>query len=409
MSLKKAIKIILFGLLISSITAGIYFIYNVSQQFNKLEQGTAYLFNKTDTIPFTYSTSGHILIDVKISNSDQSYPFMLDCGAANFIFKGRFSEDFFHNNGFGIGIGSKGNFFTSKIKSIDSLKIGTTKFHDLNAKEIEFNHDCSQEIYGLIGTGIMHHFEWNIDFEKKIIVLSKNIDDFNIDESAIKIPLSINSRSHHLRTSILFGKNKKAHEVLVDIGNSGTLLMKEDLIIKDSLNAKSIIIAGEISSGLGKADVKNQIEKIYLIDSMLFNNTDYKISSIPIQTSTNALSLLGLGFFEQYKTTLSWKTKTLYLQPYKTEQNFIWETFGIKIEYDDDLEKVRISNVIEESAAFYAEIPINTEVISINNISLDNEKSLCDFKSQKHGKYMNLVLLINGIEQEYQLEKEPVF
>lgn len=401
--------IISVGLLIILSLSSIYFIVNVFQQANKLEHGTAHLFGKTDTIPFTYSSSGHILIDVKLDNSDRTYPFILDCGASNFIFKDRFSKGHFENNGFGIGKGANGNFFTTKIKSIDTLIIGTTKFCDLNAQEIEFTYDCSQEIYGLIGTGVMHHFEWHIDFKKKLIVISNQVDDFKIEESAIKIPLKVNRLSNHLSTSISFGKNKKSHKILIDLGNSGTLLMKEDLLIKDSLNAKSINIAGNISGGLGKTDENKQTESIYLVDTMLFNNSDLKILSIPIKTGPKALNLLGLGFFEQYITTLSWKTKTLFLEPYSADQNFIWETFGIIMEYDDDLEKVIISNIIENSVAYYEEIPINTELVSVNGILLKNEKSLCDYISVKQGKYMDLVLLIKGVEQQYRLEKKPVF
>jgi hypothetical protein len=105
---------------------------------------------------------------VQLNGDNKLYPFILDCGASNFIFTDRINEFHLKKNGVAIAIGANGNIFLTKIRRIDSLEIGRIIFRDINAKEVKFNHNCSDEVYGLIGTGIMHYLDWQIDFENKL-------------------------------------------------------------------------------------------------------------------------------------------------------------------------------------------------------------------------------------------------
>jgi len=69
--IKKILKITLILLLLSLIIAGL-FILNTSLQFKKMCEGELIMNTMIDTIPFTYSTSGHILIDANINAIDKS-------------------------------------------------------------------------------------------------------------------------------------------------------------------------------------------------------------------------------------------------------------------------------------------------------------------------------------------------
>jgi len=410
MTFRKKLGRILIGLLILIIVSITFLVINLSQQYKKLEAGTYTLLSTTDTIPFTYSSSGHILIDVKIDNSDQTYPFILDCGASNYIFKDRFKDKDFKGNGFGVGIGAMGNIFATRIKQLDTLIIGSAHFYNLNAKEIDFNFSCSDDIYGLVGAGIMRHLDWRIDFEKSMIVVSDQLDKLQVKESAIRIPLDHNEFSHHLNTHISFGENKPWHNVLVDIGNNGTLFMKENLIVKDSLGANSINVIGETLGGLGKAEKEQQNEKIYCVDSLFFNNSEYQINKVPINTSPNGLSLLGIGFFKHYRTTISWKSEMLFLEPYKKTQNFVWKSFGVTMDYDENEKIVKISNIIETSIADRMGVPLNAEVISVNGIRLDKKNSLCEFESFADSNgFMDLLIMCNGEERRFHMERQDLF
>ena len=249
--IKKILKIIGTLFLLIIILIGIL-IYNTSSQYKKLSEGDLTMEFLKDTIPFSYSTSGHILINAKINDNEKDYKFILDSGASSFIFTNFREEIQLENNGFAIGKNSSGSFFTTKIKKINSLQIKNLKFINLNAKENDFNIDCLEDVYGIIGIGVMRHLIWNIDFENEIIIVSKKIENFKFQDNRIEIPLTENKFSHHISTSIKFRENNKSTSVLVDLGNSGTLSLKESRVLKDSINFKSKNILGIGSTGTSR-------------------------------------------------------------------------------------------------------------------------------------------------------------
>lgn len=396
----------LIALLIAS-----YLIYNVLNQHEKL--GSGELINETvlDTIPFTYSSSGHMLIQVNIEGSNQSYPFILDSGASNFIFSNHVDEFDLDANGYGFGIGANGNFFFTKIREIDSLQIGNLKFKNLNADQKEFNFSCTEKTYGLIGIGVMRHLVWQIDFKNKTILVSKKLKDLPFCKNLIEIPLLRNKKSNHLKAVIQFKKDGKTKSALVDLGSNSGLTIKEKTILRDSLPLNSKSINGSLSQGLGGDNSSESKEKIYLLDSLFFNNTTFSVTKFPVNSTPGGLSLLGLGFFENYKTTISWEDEKMILEPYDSVQNFIWKTAGFSAKFDKDLQKVIIKSITENTAASNSKIPLNAEIISINQHVFTDEASYCDYRGAKiKPDTLNLKVKNSvGIIKEFIIIKEPVF
>jgi hypothetical protein len=410
MKRKKLILRSLLGAVLLIICAVVLIVFNVSNQYKKMMKGEMISLQETDTIPFTYSSSGHIVIQAKLPGLEQEQSFILDCGASNMLFKGHCNGIEFKNNGFGFGIGAGGNFFTTKIKEIESIQIGSYKFKEINFKETDFNIGCSDEICGLIGTGIMHNLDWQIDFEKQEIIVSTNKDNFTYGENIISVPLSLNKHSAHISASFQFRKNKKRHFVLVDLGNNGTLNLKESMILNDSLDFQFKQRIGLQSNALGDEDKKASQEKVYLADTIWFDKGNYTVNNVPINTSPNGLNLLGLGFFEKYKTTISWKSKLLLLEPYEQSQNFIWNTYGFWLKFDDEIGKTIIETLIENTPASTANVPLNAEVISINDFIFDSKEALCNYKSSEdRDKQIQLTVINNGKTEKYDLQKVRVF
>jgi len=386
-----------------------FIIYNMTSQFSKLQQGKLLSEILTDTIPFTYSSSGHILIKVKINGNKKASSFILDSGASNFIFSTRVDELKLDMNGRGIGINSNSNVFFTKIRSIDTLQIGTSKFVNTNANEIEFNYTCSDDIYGIIGIGVMRHLIWQIDFEKKEIIVAQKLEALSFHKEKIEICLSENKMSHHLRTKIRLNDQKKTITVLIDLGSNGSLKLKEAYVLGDSLILRSKKINGNLSKGLGGGNSKAK-EKIYLADSLFFANSSYRIKNIPISSREKSLNLLGLEFFNKYKTTLSWKDKKLILEPYANAQNFIWDSYGFSIDYDRSLNKVIIKTVTENTPASRAELIVNSEIISINNETVIDESSFCNYmKLIQSNDTIRLKVSVNDVINSYVLVKEALF
>lgn len=407
--MKKILKIIGVLFLLIIIVIGI-FIFNTSSQFKKLSAGELTMEYIKDTIPFSYSASGHILINAKINDNEKDYKFILDSGAASFVFTNLREEIQLENNGFGIGKNSSGSFFTSKIKKINSLQIENLKFTNLNAKETDFNIDCLEDVYGLIGIGVMRHLIWSIDFKNDIIIVSKKIENFKFQDDRIEIPLTENKFSHHISASIKFRENNKSTSVLVDLGNSGTLSLKESRVLKDSINFKSKKILGIGSTGIADDEKEISKEKLYLLDSIYFGKTNYFVNNLPIMTSPKGLNLLGLGFFKKYKTTISWFDKKLILEPYENITDFNFKTYGFSTKNDKEENKIIIKSITENSSASRLKIPLKSEVISINSINMIDLKTYCEYKATRNiGDSIIIKIKHNDSIQQFSIKKEYLF
>lgn len=408
--MKKILKGIGIILLLIAISVA-FFIYNTLSQYKKLKQGELNENFICDTIPFTYSNTGHITLGVKINDSSDEYPFFLDSGAGNMIFKSFTKNQNFEGNGFGISMGAKRNIFFSKIRKISSIQIGNAVISNVNAKETDFNFDCSEDICGIIGTGIMKNFVWVIDFQKQIIIISRQLDKNNLNGNEIEIPLSENKFSHHISTNIKFQKDKKTKRVLIDLGNNSALSLKEDLILKDSLSFKQKNIIGLGSKGLGQVDdnIRSK-DKYYLSDNLIFSNSSYFVNDIPISASPNNLNLLGLGFFNKYKTILSWADKKLILIPNESTLNFVWKTYGFSTRYNKELNKVEIASITENTSASRAGIQLFSELVSVNSKTFLDSLSYCEYKGIRNwGDTIVLGIRENDSIKTYKLAKELLF
>ncbi|MGE0079136.1 MAG: hypothetical protein AB7S48_14860 [Bacteroidales bacterium] len=407
-------KIVLKGIGVLLLLIGIavvFFIFNTLSQYNKLDQGELNESFTCDTIPFTYTQTGHIQIKAKINNSSCDYLFILDSGAGNHIFENFTNSQNLESNGFGIGVGATKNIFFNKIRKINSIQIGNAKIDNINASEMNFDFDCSEDICGIIGTGLMKHFVWEIDFKKQIIILSKQLSRTEFTGNEIEIPLSENRFSHHLSTNIKFGKNKESKRVLIDLGNSTSLSLEEERLLKDSLTLKEKIILGLGAKGLGKVNKNKRFNnKYYLLDSLIFSDSNYFVNKVPVLTSRRSLNLLGLKFFMSYKTIISWKDKMLILVPNDSVQNFIWNTYGFSTTYNKDLNKAEITSIIENSPASRVGIELFSEVVSVNDKPLFDSLSYCEYKQMVNiSNTINLGVKYNDSIKTYTLTKELLF
>lgn len=405
--IKKPLKII--GIIfVAFLILGGLFIYTMNSNFNKL--GHVELNKNTnDTIPFRYSNSGHILIDVSLEDNNKTYPFILDSGASNMIFKNQDLKIDLESNGYSFGIGSSGNIFWTGIKKINQLQIGNLKFKNLHVKSVDFNFECL-DAYGIIGIGLMRHLVWQIDFEKNIIIISDKINDDVVNQNSLQFELSENSFGHQLSIPLKLSKTSKSVDVTVDLGNNSNLSLDEKYILRDSLSLEVKKIFGRGSSGLGDSKDEEFNEKLYLIDTLGFLGSEYKIHDFPIITSKGSLNLLGLGFFKKYKTTISWKDKKLIIEPYDSIQNFRWKTSGFGTRFKEKEKKIVINSLIEDSPTSNLNISMADEILSINGFTALSEKEYCQMKiSIKNVDTLKLEFINQDTHKNMQIVKQPIF
>jgi len=387
----------------------ISFIYLMYSNFEKLGHADIVNENHNDTIPFYYSNSGHILIDVSLEDDTTTYPFILDSGANNIIFNKEDSDIELENNGFSFGIGASRNFFWSRIKKLNKIQLGSLTFENIHLKSVDYNAECF-EAYGLIGTGIMRHLVWQIDFEKSVIIVSNEINKDSINPNALKFKVSENSFGHQLRIPIKLSESGQIISPLVDLGSNSNLSIDENYIMEDSLSFESKRFYGSGASGLGDAVDEKFEGRVYLIDTLSFMGSGHSINNFPISAESNSLDLLGLGFFKKYKTTISWKDDLLFLEPNDSVQNFVGKTAGMETRFVKKDKKVLISSLMEKSPATKLNLSLGGEILSVNGLSIFNEQEYCDMQRSISGQD---TLMIEAKHQDtirnLQIIKQAVF
>ncbi|MDN3595990.1 PDZ domain-containing protein [Zunongwangia endophytica] len=404
---KKLLKwmVIIALFVIVAILGSVYYIYSGLSDMSEAK----FKFSSTyDTIPFYFSNSGHMLIDVKFGKESNTYPFILDSGASNTIFA-RFADDFdLEDNGYLPSIGSLGNFFWSEVKEIDRLKLGNLAFTDLNFQVSSISGQCI-EAYGIIGIGVMRHLVWQIDFEEQILIVTKELSDQTIASSDLKFDLDQNPYGHQLYIPVHLSKGKKNIDVCVDLGSSGYLSLDENLILRDSLKLKSKTIFGEGSGGLGEQKEAVAQEKIYLMDTLKFSDTDFQINNLPINSQKGHLDLLGLGFFRKFKTTISWRDNRLILSPIDS-LDFMPKIIGFNMNFEEESKETFISTVIKNSPAQKAGIQLDQKVIDINGIAIKNSDDFCKARSAlQKDKIIDVHIKDNNMSKHYKVKEEYLF
>ena len=387
------------------------FIYNTFSQFAKFEQGSLSTEFVIDTIPFRYHHTGHLLIDVKVNESEITYPFILDSGASNQVFHNLTDEIELDRGGVGFNLGANNNPYLTRINKINTLQIGAARLQDLYSDVTVLQWNCMEDVYGIIGYNSMRHLVWEIDFTAQRIVIATQLDKDSRDSKAIKIPLTQRRYSAHLTTDMRFTHQSNYFTVAIDLGNNGTLSLSETEIVASGLSFESKKMIGEGGKGLGyQFNNHNRKMKLTLIDSLIFVDGPYTTSQLAVQVSNKSSNLLGLGFFKHYNMTLSWYDNVMLLTPNQSSQDYIPNISGLKSDYSDHEQKVIITGILQDTPASRANLEIGTEIVSINNLVLNTKEDYCKCRASMNDLDSVTLELLHDQESKFiTLKKEHVF
>ncbi|WP_298319654.1 hypothetical protein [uncultured Aquimarina sp.] len=353
------------------------------------------------SIPFRYSSDGHMLIDVKIDNSNKTYPFILDTGASNYLFQSFPKEKIGKSIGRGIGMDPNGKIFFPKIFNIPFLDVSGIELKNIAFNKSPSEFPCTENIYGIIGKNIMRHFAWQLDFQDNKIYIAKESTLLpKQEEEGIQLKLKENRFSHHLYIPIYLSDNTKAR-LIVDTGMSGILKLSTKEIASLPF-AKKINILGEGSRGLGgKSNSKQYL--VNLENLHLGKKKTFLIPTITTKISEkSSFRALGLGFLKKFVVTIDWTTSSITLYQKTKNLELTEKDFGVSFGFE---EEIYIKSVIEGSKAHALGITPNMKGFSINNNPIKTVAQFCEFKSVKK-QLDSLKLTFKDTNKEYILSRE---
>jgi hypothetical protein len=249
-------------------------------------------------------------------STDTIYSFPFSTESKLLVFKGQMNgvdTDFAFDTGASIGLANSSSEPSGKLKVkgkqikmrdannqvkrvktgvSDEIQIGGFTFSKVRSLVNDMTYLYCMDYY-LLGADVIRQLNWEIDFEKKIIQVSKK--PFLISESLFRLPVTYINNRPFVSTGFA---NEKFNRVLIDFGYTQVMDFPHDtpaiqsfLAKKDSLGLSN----PNISSSMGALGLKTYETKTILVDSLLIG--DRYFFRIPVDFEEAKGSKIGLGFF----------------------------------------------------------------------------------------------------------------
>ena len=292
----------------------------VSKAEKYLKEGKTIQENYKVTFPFEMK-NGFIIVKAKIKN--KYYNFILDTGASNVL-----SKELAESLNLKI-IGSE-NVYDVYNKSqineytrIETIKIGEIDFVDTIALINDFNAIpmwSSLNVDGFIGSNLMQHAIWDIDFSNKQITITDNESKLNLPKELIENKLFIGVAGV---PSIACKINeKKVWNFTVDLGFSGGIVVPFSEFKKQIGNGEILDFKKSNTKGvIGIYGKQSKIRESYIgtIDEIEFGNSILKKEKVYSEQYLE--HLFGLEFFRDYRVIINWSTKKIKMIKNKENTN----------------------------------------------------------------------------------------
>lgn len=356
----------------------------------------------TEIIPFNFDNGLPI---IKVNIGGVAYNFLLDTGAPTVIspeLAATLKSKKIKKSHVG---DSQGNSGKQEFVEIDEIKIGKLHFNDIGAVVVDLKHSFEVKclkIDGLIGSNQMSNAIWEIDYKKKTIKITDDFLGFKEPTNASKLSfIEMEAQKTPLvRVQIDSVKSKL---VTFDTGANGAIDLSFahfENTIKDYKQIKSY---GNSSSGIygtGKKDTITTVKVPFMKLGTL------KLSDQLLTFQDASSSVIGNGFLKNYKTTINWKTKSIYLLQQDTIQKTKFENLGLSIRYINNKPVVAI--IIKDSDAEKSGIQLGDEIVEIDGTSLSEltEEQACEYTYKSllsNKKEVSLTYIRNNQKQNIKV------
>jgi predicted aspartyl protease len=310
-------------------------------------------------IPFEYR-NGSIVIKVTIGQN--TYDYIFDTGGYNDI-----TDEIQAKNNFPVlttQVVGSANRLKARVNmvKVDSLKIGPLLFRNVAALQMNFHPSptITCTINGaLIGASIIKKYAWQIDYTRKKIVVTDQVNKLPGLDHAIKIPVTFNSRLMPYIVARVDGHKEK---FMLDFGSGSLFTLTEKDGEKYSAGKQIFEIDGASSEG-GNGVVEQTLHMIKA-DSLEIGSARFKNCPVYYLQSANE-SLVGNPIIKNYVVTLNFPDNELYLSPIvASSPKEGLETFGFSLKYSDG--KVITGTLYKGLAAEQAGLQVGDQVVAVD-------------------------------------------
>jgi hypothetical protein len=380
---------------------------NYGQSINKLLKNTQVLNNDFKTT-IEIETIGNSIILKPIIKGKQ-YRFLFDTGAVSTISKKlMFDLDLRHYTKAKVeDINAKSNKLS--FVNIDTLKLNELTFLNIGAAVLESDQSQGLEclnIDGILGSNAFSKIILEIDYQSKTITFTDNKKKLNIPSYAYVTKLYIGYANIPSITTYI-GK-EKIYNTVIDYG-FGAGIYYEPAIYKSISKKGSVIKSiegyGSTMTGIYGDNNKHHFNIATVQEYSIGNMQNTKQI---INFSSNISSrTIGAGFLSNYKVTIDWKGKMIYLIEQKHEKK---ELIGFGYDIVLKNNNIYINYIIKNSPADKAGLKVGDTILRKNNKNYTDISDLdwCNELSDNSSNQIQLLIKRGNILLETTLNRESL-
>lgn len=400
--------------------------YENTQQFQSANRG--FLFDdprdKSITINFK-SASNLIIIPVTINESD-TLNFILDTGVRYPIitelpFVNKLNLNYLMPVQIqGLGEGYDLTAYRSANNSIklDGMTAWNQEVQMIIDENFQISHMLGLPVHGLIGFNLFKDYVVKIDYSnEKLTLYRPEHYKYRDRKKDIILPLHFDGNKPFVRTSIVTEDLEEVPvKLLVDTGASDALWLSE------KSDERIAIPENHIETFLGRGlngdlfGTKGRIDGIWVGPLVLpkpivaFPNSELIDQLI---SSNDRNGTIGAEILRRFLVTIDYRNSRMTLRPtYRVREDFNYNMSGMEvINPMPGLPIFTITDIRENSPAYFAGLQVNDQILSLNN-SNHQSLELNDINlllQSKENKKIKITVLRNGEEHKTSFELKKIF
>ena len=348
-----------------------------------------------------FETSNYlIMVPVKIKGED--YRFLLDTGAPFSISEEVQAKMNFRQVTKSMINDTDGNRTQVDYVEVDTLWIGNLPFVEQTAFVGDFTANpilkC-MDFDGIIGSNLMRHSNWIIDYHKKSLQITQELTGF---EDALVIDFKPNIQ-YSMKTSFTFSGHE-VENMTIDYGSAGAIgIPSKDL---DLFADKYEVVTQEGTKTSGIVGKPVQFSRrIINVDSLILGD-DVLLDNVEIRTSGS--KLIGIRVWSRFIVGIDWDNNQLLLLPNGKEDPRT-EIFGFTAGPSED-HPLSVLSVFSPSKAHDSGLRTGMKIIQVDEFIVSENFGLCEYMEylKDHQDPINLVLEDQDGRHQITVKKESI-
>ncbi|MEQ9289222.1 MAG: aspartyl protease family protein [Cyclobacteriaceae bacterium] len=318
----------------------------------------------------------HIFVEIQVNNS-RPLDFIFDTGDGLTVLNIETAKELNMLSGSDAKKTSAEGEISGKLLKHQRIEINNIELKDIEIYETSLRHlemSIGRKIDGIIGYDMLENYVVSMNFDK----MSFNLYDskgYTYQGTGRKLPINLTSYIPHISANVVLSNGETIKgEFFVDTGAKATVDFNTPFVKKHGLTDKIGESYIYLVAGLGSKEYEHHQGKA---NSLTFSG--FAFSEVPvglshaehgIQANKKVSGILGSGLLRKFNITYNYPKKEMYWEKNGNYSSpFRINASGLELQLSEDMSKVLVHKVFDNSPAEDAGIKVNSELNEVNGTS----------------------------------------